>query len=207
MTSTAKPAKGGAPTKLYTVLFGDTVIEYDVGRSRRRKKTVQIRVDGNGVHVAAPMRTTHSALRDIVLKQAAWILKRMSLAVEEVAPKRFVTGETLPYLGRNVKMIVQTAEVTAPEVRFDHWRFRVDVPYGLDDAKREDAIRHSLIEWYKSPRRGQAGRRSGALVARAGSWREIAYTHPRPPAAVGKLRRGWDAALQLAIGDDKACTH
>ena len=97
MTSIAKPAKGGVPTKLYTVLFGDTVIEYDVRRSRRRKKTVQIRVDGNGVHVAAPMRTTHSALRDIVLKQAAWILKRMSLAVEEVAPKRFVTGETLPY--------------------------------------------------------------------------------------------------------------
>ena len=87
MTSIANPAKGGVPTKLYTVLFGDTVIEYDVGRSRRRKKTVQIRVDGNGVHVAAPMRTTHSALRDVVLKQAAWILKRMSLAVEEVAPK------------------------------------------------------------------------------------------------------------------------
>ena len=26
----------------------------------------------------------------------------------------------------------------------------MDVPYGLDDAKREEAIRHSLIEWYKS---------------------------------------------------------
>ena len=65
MTSiAAKPAKGGAPTKLYSVLFGDTTIEYDVRRSRRRKKTVQVRVDGNGVHVAAPMRTTHSALRD-----------------------------------------------------------------------------------------------------------------------------------------------
>ncbi len=151
MTSiAAKPAKGGAPTKLYSVLFGDTTIEYDVRRSRRRKKTVQVRVDGNGVHVAAPMRTTHSALRNIVLKQAPWILKRMSLAAEEVAPKRFVTGETLPYLGRSVKMIVETAKVTAPEVRFDHWRFRVDVPCDLDDAKREDAIRHSLIEWYKS---------------------------------------------------------
>ena len=151
MTSiAAKPAKGGAPTKLYSVPFDDTTIEYDVRRSRRRKKTVQVRVDGNGVHVATPMRTTHSALRDIVLKQAPWILKRMSLAVEEVAPKRFVTGETLPYLGRSVKMIVETAEVTAPEVRFDHWRFRVDVPCDLDDAKREDVIRHSLIEWYKS---------------------------------------------------------
>ena len=40
-----------------SVRFGDTTIEYEVRRSERRKKTVQITVDGGGVQVAAPVAT------------------------------------------------------------------------------------------------------------------------------------------------------
>ena len=39
------------------IRFGDTTIEYQVRRSDRRKKTVQVTVDGGGVQVAAPMDT------------------------------------------------------------------------------------------------------------------------------------------------------
>ena len=39
------------------IRFGNTTIDYDVRRSDRRKKTVQITVDGGGVQVAAPMTT------------------------------------------------------------------------------------------------------------------------------------------------------
>ena len=44
-------------TERYSVRFGDTTIEYNVRRSERRKKTVQITVDGGGVLVAAPSTT------------------------------------------------------------------------------------------------------------------------------------------------------
>ena len=43
-----------------SVRFGDTTIEYEVRRSERRKKTVQITVDGGGVQVAAPTKTPES---------------------------------------------------------------------------------------------------------------------------------------------------
>ena len=113
------------------VRFGDATIEYEVRRSRRRRKTVQITVDGGGVRVAAPMTTPDAELRAFVLKRASWIIGHVSRAVPEAATRRFVSGETLPYLGRNVRMIVESSDTRRPEVRFDHWRFRVSVPQSL----------------------------------------------------------------------------
>ena len=132
-----------------SVRFGDTTIEYEVRRSERRKKTVQITVDGGGVQVAAPMTTPESELRAIVRKRAPWILSQASGEILEAAPKRFVSGETLPYLGRNFRLIVQSADVRSPEVCFDHWRFRVDAPKTLNGDARYDSIRRSVVGWYR----------------------------------------------------------
>lgn len=129
------------------VRFGDTTIEYQVRRSRRRKKTIQVTVDGNGVRVAAPMRTPDRELRTFVRKRAAWIIKHSAKALQ-TAPKRFVSGETLPYLGRNVRIVVEPADAPSPEVRLDHWRFRVTAPHTLSDEERSEQIRRAIVEWY-----------------------------------------------------------
>ena len=131
------------------IRFGDTTIDYKVRRSERRKKTVQITADGGGVQVAAPMTTPDSDLRAIVRKRAPWILSHASAEMLEAAPKRFVSGETLPYLGRNVRMIVDTADVRSPKVRFDHWRFRVTVPKTLSGGERYEPIRRAVVGWYR----------------------------------------------------------
>ena len=145
-----------------SVRFGDTTIEYEVRRSKRRKKTVQISVDGGGVQVAAPMTTPGSELRAIVRKRAPWILNQASDEILEAVPKRFVSGETLPYLGRNVLLVVQSAHVRSTEVRFDHWRFRVDVPKTLTGDARCESIRRSVVGWY----RGRAAERLPGVVER-----------------------------------------
>ena len=141
------------------VRFGDTDIEYEVRRSGRRKKTVQITVDGAGVHVAAPTATPDSELQAIVRKRAAWILNHAHEAALKPAPKRFVSGETLPYLGRNVRLVVDAADVVSPEVRFDHWRFRVSVPAGLEGEERQRRIHRAIVDWYRG--RAEERLRSG----------------------------------------------
>ena len=133
-----------------SVRFGDTTIEYEVRRSPRRRKTVEITVDGGGVRVAAPARTPDSELRAVVRKRAPWILRHASEAMLEAAPKRFVSGETLPYLGRNVRMVVTTGDVRWPEVRLDHWRFRIVVPESMDDVVRFESIRRAVVRWYRA---------------------------------------------------------
>ena len=145
-----------------SVRFGDATIEYEVRRSERRKKTVQITVDGGGVQVAAPSKTPESELRAMVRKRAPWILSHASDEMLEATPKRFVSGETLPYLGRNVRLVVKTTDVRSPEVRFDHWRFRVAVPKATDDGHRYERIRRAVVGWY----RGRATERLPEIVER-----------------------------------------
>ena len=132
-----------------SIRFGDTTIDYEVGRSKRRKKTVQITVDGRGVQVAAPIATPDSELRAIVRKRAPWILRQASQSTLEAAPKRFVSGETLPYLGRNVRIYVEPANLSIPNVRFDHWRFRVAVPETLSGEDRYQSVRNAIVRWYR----------------------------------------------------------
>ena len=136
-------------TKRDRVRFGDTTIEYQVRRSKRRKRTIQITVDGNGVRVAAPMRTPDRELRTFVRKRAAWIITHASKALE-AAPRRFVSGETLPYLGRYVPIVVEPDGPPRPEVRFDRWRFRVAALTTLDDEERSEQIRRAIVEWYRA---------------------------------------------------------
>lgn len=137
-------------TERNRVRFGTTTIEYEVCRSERRHKTVQITVDGAGVHVAAPVETSEEELQAIVRKRAPWIVRKASTTALETPPKRFISGETLPYLGRNVSIIVEPGKVRSPQVRFDHWRFRITVPAGLRSEERHDAIRKPIIQWYRT---------------------------------------------------------
>ena len=131
------------------IRFGDTTIEYQVRRSDRRKKTVQITMDGGGVQVASPMDTPAQDLQTLVRRRAPWILNHASDGLLTVAPKRFVSGETLPYLGRNVRMVFEVADVRKPEVRFDHWRFSIKAPPGLDKNQRYEQIRKAIVTWYR----------------------------------------------------------
>ena len=132
-----------------SVRFGDTTINYEVRRSKRRRKTVEITVDGGGVQVASPVSTLKSEVKAIVRKRAPWILKHAIGSLFEVPPKRFVSGETLPYLGRNVRIIVQPEDVRSPQVRFDHWRFRITVPSALTGDERYQEIRRCIVRWYR----------------------------------------------------------
>ena len=132
------------------VRFGGATIEYEVRRSERRKKTVQVTVDGGGVRVDAPVTTPDSELQAIVRKRAAWILNHAVDGTLQPSPKRFVSGETLPYLGRNVRLIVESGDVRTPEIRFDHWRFRISVPGGLEGEGRYQSIRRAVMDWYRA---------------------------------------------------------
>ena len=136
-------------TEQGSVRFGGTTIEYQVRRSSRRRKTVHITVDGSGVQVAAPQDTPDDEVQAIVRRRAPWILAHAPDALLETPAKRFVSGETLPYLGRNVRMVIEPGDVPSPEVRFDHWRLRITVPRGVPEALRPESIRKAIVAWYR----------------------------------------------------------
>ena len=166
-----------------SVRFGGTVIEYEIRRSGRRRKTIEITVGSDGVRVAAPSATPDDDLRKLVLKRASWILGHKSQRPEP-PPKRFVSGETLPYLGRNVRMIFETADVTSPSVRFDHWRFRIAEPPDLNGERRIELIGDTLMTWYKA-------RAAGRLPDIVDRWWPVFGEGPKPRILIRNQRMRW----------------
>ena len=147
--SQAPPERNQTGPERDSIRVGDTTIEYEVLRSKRRKKTVQIRVESGGVRVVVPSVAKPGAVRRAVRERAAWIISRLSQAPPEGVQKRFVNGESLPYLGEDVRIAVRFADVRSPEIRLDDGRFRVAVPPNLRGQGRHEAMHSAFVAWYR----------------------------------------------------------
>ena len=132
-----------------SIRVDDTTIEYEVRRSKRRKKTVEISVVDGVVRVAAPSTMSDTDVRNIVRMRKKWIIGKAASAPPPPDPVQFVSGETLPYLGRSVPMTVYAADALSPQVRFDGHRFHIAVPLELVDPVRSERIQAAVIQWYR----------------------------------------------------------
>ena len=82
-------------------------------------------------------------------RRAGWIIKHDGEAGAALPPRRFVSGESLPYLGRLVPLTVRPVDDDYVDVRFHHWRFDVDVPRALEGGDRLSAVRAAFEMWYR----------------------------------------------------------
>ena len=137
-------------TTRHQILLDDATIEYTVQRSRRRKKTVQISVSGGAVVVSAPWRTPNREIQDIVQKRSGWILGKLEVEAQEPAPLRLVTGDTLPYLGREMLLMAKEDDARKPSARLDGGRLLVTAPRGLAEDQRREQVRAVLEAWYRA---------------------------------------------------------
>ena len=132
------------------VTFGDARIKYQVVRSPRRRKTIEVTVDEPGmVTVAAPADTPPEQLEATVRRRAGWILRHNGATFAAPPPRRFVSGESLPYLGRSVPLTVHPTDDPRVGIRFHHWQFDVDVPRSLRGKERLEKVRAAFEAWYR----------------------------------------------------------
>lgn len=132
------------------IRYGDSRITYQVVRSARRRKTIEVTVDAPGVvTVAAPAGTPPDQVEATVRRRAGWIIKHDGEATAALPPRRFVSGESLPYLGRSVPLTMHRVDGDEVDVRFHHWRFDVDVPRALEADERVDTVCAAFEAWYR----------------------------------------------------------
>ena len=132
------------------IRHGDSRIAYQVVRSTKRRKTIEVTVDAPGVvTVAAPADTTHEHIEATMRRRAGWIIKHDGEAAAALPPRRFVSGESLPYLGRSVPLTVHPVDGNQVEVRFHHWQFDARVPRTLEGDERIEAVRAAFEAWYR----------------------------------------------------------
>jgi predicted metal-dependent hydrolase len=133
-----------------SVHFGATTIPFTILRSRRRRKTIEVTLDPvEGVLVSAPMNVPSEDVAKVVHRRAAWIVRKSTEPILHPRPKQFVSGESLPYLGRQVRMFVDPSEARRATVHFDHWAFRILVPDHLAGEARRKAALGAVTGWYK----------------------------------------------------------
>ena len=128
------------------IRFGDAVIGFEVRRSTQRHKTLQLSVGPEGVRVAVPAATPPDEIHGFVRQKARWILDR--LAAPRAAPSPSELPSSLPYLGRDLNVVIGNGVVLDIDVRFRPWELQVFLPLEMahDDAAQE--IRGAFREWY-----------------------------------------------------------
>ena len=82
-------------------------------------------------------------------RRAGWIIRHDGAATAGSPPRRFVSGESLPYLGRSVRLTVHPTDDARVAVRFHHWEFDVDVPRSLQGEERLEKVRAAFEAWYR----------------------------------------------------------
>jgi predicted metal-dependent hydrolase len=172
-----------------TIQFGDTEIAYTVVRSRRRKKTIQITIDReHGVLVASPLRTSLKVIADVVRTRANWIMRASKAASSSPERQQLVTGESLPYLGRNAPLVVVTPTMTGATVGFINSTFEVAVQQSLEKADRRAAIAKALERWYRR-------RAAECLEAKVSQWALGMALNPKRVLIRGQKRRWGSCSL------------
>ncbi|MBK8561386.1 SprT family zinc-dependent metalloprotease [Candidatus Amarobacter glycogenicus] len=123
-------------------------IPLQVVRSARRRRTIAIGVDSGVVVVRAPMRTTQAEVARMVESRRSWILQRLDSAA--LQPRRtFEDGETLPYLGREMRLRVVPVAGRRSRAAVEGDELVVHVPEAMDAEARREKARRILAAWYR----------------------------------------------------------
>ncbi|WP_156496741.1 M48 family metallopeptidase, partial [Alcanivorax sp. HI0083] len=111
-----------------------------------RRKSADIRVEEGAVSVVVPADVSLERIGELLAAKRRWIKEKIALHQEMTPPssKRYVSGESFSYLGRNYRLKVEKG-LFAP-VKLVQGRLLVSVPQG---AEQPHMIRNALIRWYK----------------------------------------------------------
>ena len=125
----------------YLLSLGGTPVEYTL--ERKRVKNINLRVRGGEVFVSAARWVPRDVIEQFLLSRAGLILR----AIEESAPpreRRWVSGERLFYLGRELTLCVEKGRQSRVTAQGD--LLRVEVRETGDSQRVERA----LAAWYRA---------------------------------------------------------
>lgn len=113
-----------------------------------RKKSASIQLQGDLVKVNVPMTLSDRRIRDLVIKHTSWIKSKLQEQsnIPIFAPREYINGETVTYLGKNYRLKVQIGQ--QPSVKLK--RGCVEVTLSNTDVDTETTVHSLLQDWYRS---------------------------------------------------------
>ena len=123
-------------------------IDYGLKRSSRR--TLGFSVSQSGLVVTAPKRLPHRDIENGLMAKAGWILRKLEDWEARPRPRRldFKTGETLPWRGRDIPLVLIERGVRT-RVRWADGAIEVSHDPALNGELRQRTLTAALIRFYK----------------------------------------------------------
>lgn len=131
------------------IQFGKASFAYEVSHVVRKTLEIAVHPDRRVV-VTAPLDAGRDEIESKLRKRARWVLRQIDFfrQFEPRTPtRRFVSGETHRYLGRQYQLKVARGETT--QVKMSRGRIVVDVAGAVSPAKVADC----LEGWYRAKAR------------------------------------------------------
>ena len=129
---------------------------------RRGRRGVGLKVDERGLTVSAPGSMPLAQIEALVRESERWIVRKVAeWSARRVAPVDWVEGAVLPYLGASLTL----ALATGPRPRA---MARDGVLHVVTRDGSAEAVRRTVLAWYKAAAREFLEPRVAELAARAG---------------------------------------
>ena len=148
----------------HRIRYGDQIIRFDLRvQAEREVQRLSIHVEPDGrVLVDAPPGVTHADLLSAVRKRSRWISHHVEAARgrrTNLAPREYVSGESLLYLGRRYRLKV----VIQPDVQEGACMRGGFVVVTAPDRSAE-RVQKALEAWYRSRAREVFAQRLAAVA-------------------------------------------
>jgi len=130
---------------IHQLEYGTTTIEYQLQFAVRKTLAINVHPDLR-VTVIAPHDTSLETVQEKVNKRAAWIIRQQrdfALYLPQAAPREYVSGETLYYLGRQYRLKV-TQDASAEWSKLDGGYLYVRT----SDKSDRDSVKKLVDGWY-----------------------------------------------------------
>jgi len=162
--------------------FGTRKITYTLHREDRKRLRIVVAPDLT-VDVFAPATADEDQIQAAVMKKAAWIASKLD-ALESYhplsAPKKYIRGETLVYLGRQYRLKVEQGYRQPAKLMGQFLKVWVE------DKNDTRSVRNTVDSWYRKRAHGTLGRymeRCYSIASRHGV--------PEPVLLIRTMRRRW----------------
>ena len=111
-----------------------------------RRKTASIKVDEGEVIIVVPKLLERDKIDKLLASKHQWIVEKIAQyqTASPATMREYVSGESLPYLGRNYRLKVLKGDLAPTKLL--NGRITVTVP---DPSTQTHYIRRALTNWYK----------------------------------------------------------
>ncbi|MEZ8688754.1 M48 family metallopeptidase [Vibrio splendidus] len=111
-----------------------------------RRKTASIKVDEGEVIIVVPKLLERDKIDKLLASKHQWIVEKIAQyqTTSPATVREYVSGESLPYLGRNYRLKVLKGDLAPTKLL--NGRITVTVP---DPSTQTHYIRRALTNWYK----------------------------------------------------------